>query len=251
MKVGIIGSGNVATVLGRLIHQKKHQVVQVMSQHIDHAKLLAEEWGANYTDFDGIPDESADIYIIAIADNALNDSLIRLSLYNKPVFHTAGSVSKEVLKAVSRNYGVLYPLQSLRKEMSIIPSIPFLIDANNEETLQLLRSFAIELSNEVMIASDDERIKLHIAAVIVSNFTNHLYAIAEDFCNKEKVNFNLLKPLIMETAMRIKELSPATVQTGPALRKDVVTLDKHLKILTAHPTLRTTYLRLTDSIMNP
>lgn len=251
MKVAIIGSGNVATVLGRLIIQKKHQVVQVMSQHIDHAKVLAEEWGANFADFNGLPDVTADIYIIAIADNALNDSLIRLSFHNKPVFHTAGSASKEVLKGVSKNYGVLYPLQSLRKEMTEIPPIPFLIDANNEETLEVLRSFANNLSNDVLIASDDERIKLHIAAVIVSNFTNHLYTIAEDFCNKEKVNFNLLKPLIMETALRIKELSPATVQTGPALRKDVVTLDKHLKILNAHPTLRTTYLRLTDSIMNP
>ena len=86
---------------------------------------------------------------------------------------------------------------------------------------------------------------------IVSNFTNHLYAIAEDFCNSEHVNFNLLKPLIMETASRIRNQSPAAVQTGPAVRKDILTMDKHLRLLINHPKLRTTYLRLTDSIMNP
>jgi predicted short-subunit dehydrogenase-like oxidoreductase (DUF2520 family) len=98
---------------------------------------------------------------------------------------------------------------------------------------------------------DEDRLKLHVAAVIVSNFTNHLYAIAEEYCHKESVDFNMLKPLILETAQRIEHISPAAVQTGPAVRKDIHTLDKHLRLLTNHQKLRTTYLRLTDSIMNP
>jgi predicted short-subunit dehydrogenase-like oxidoreductase (DUF2520 family) len=103
----------------------------------------------------------------------------------------------------------------------------------------------------VQRTTDEERLKLHTAAVIVSNFTNHLYAIAEDFCKSEHIDFNLLKPLILETAQRIMNMSPADVQTGPAVRKDIQTLDKHLRLLVNHPKLRTTYLRLSDSIMNP
>jgi predicted short-subunit dehydrogenase-like oxidoreductase (DUF2520 family) len=251
MRVAIIGSGNVATVLGRLIRSKGHEVVQVMSRTIDHARKLGEELGTAYTDFSGLPDATADMYIAAVADFAVRDCLPHIQLQDKLVVHTAGSVSKDVLKILSVNYGVLYPLQSLRKEMEFIPDIPFLVDGNSEGVIQYVEAFARTLSPEVQRTGDEDRLKLHVAAVIVSNFTNHLYAIAEDYCQKEKVDFNMLKPLISETANRIKNMSPADVQTGPAVRKDIHTLDKHLRLLVNHPKLRTTYLRLTDSIMNP
>ena len=115
----------------------------------------------------------------------------------------------------------------------------------------ILEEFARTLSGSVKRTNDEERLKLHTAAVIVSNFTNHLYAIAEDFCKQEQVSFDLLKPLILETANQDHAYFPADVQTGPAVRKDIQTLDKHLRLLHNYPKLRTTYLRLTDSIMNP
>lgn len=251
MEVVIIGSGNVASVLGRLIISKGHQVKQVMSRNIGHAKALADEFAANYTDFNGQLDRTADLYIISVSDMAIPECVEHVNIPDKLVVHTAGSVSKEVLKNTSYNYGVLYPLQSLRKEMDELPQIPFLVDGNNPYTIKVIHDFAHTLSGNVKVMNDDDRLKLHAAAVIVSNFTNHLYAIAEDFCNKEHVDFNLLKPLIMETAIRIRNQSPVDVQTGPAVRKDILTLDKHLKLLANHPKLKTTYMRLTDSIMNP
>lgn len=251
MKIALIGSGNVATVLGRIIIQNNHKVIQVISRDVDNAKLLAEELGAGFTDFSGKPDLNADMFILAIADQALEHFFSGFGMGNKLVVHTAGSVSIDILKNYSTRYGVLYPLQSLRKEMRNIPSIPFLIDGNCEEVLAVINNFASSISPSVKRAGDEERLKLHAAAVIVSNFTNHLYVIAEDFCQKENISFDMLKPLILETALRIQEVSPAKVQTGPAVRKDILTMDKHLRLLAAHPKLRTTYLRLTDSIMNP
>ena len=251
MKIALIGSGNVATVLGRVIKENNHQVLQVISRDLDNAKLLAEELGASFTDFSGKPDLTADIFILAIADQALEHFFAGFGMGNKLVVHTAGSVPMDVLKKYSTNYGVLYPLQSLRKEMKNIPAIPFLIDGNSAEVAELIMGFATSISHSVNRAGDEERLKLHAAAVIVSNFTNHLYVIAEDFCQKENIDFDLLKPLILETALRIQQVSPAKVQTGPAVRKDISTMDKHLRLFAAHPKLRTTYLRLTDSIMNP
>ena len=251
MKVVIIGSGNVATTLGRLIQKNNHNVIQVTSRNIEHAKLLADELQAAYSDYNGEIDKSADLFIFAVSDMALQECVHHYNIHDKLVMHTAGSVSKDVLKNVSYNYGVLYPLQSLRKEMLEAPEIPFLIDGNNEVVIKTIHDFAITLSPYVQVINDEDRLKLHAAAVIVSNFTNHLYAIAEDFCKSEHVNFDLLKPLIMETASRIKNQSPGAVQTGPAVRKDIITLDKHLRLLSSYPKLRTTYLRLTDSIMNP
>ncbi len=251
MKIALIGSGNVAAVLGRLMVSKQHQIIQVISRDIQNAQTLAQEFAAGFTDFSGKPNLSADIFILAVADQALEHLFAQQEMGNKLVLHTAGSASIDVLQKMSGNYGVLYPLQSLRKEMKLIPPIPFLIDGNTEDVTKFIENFALSISDIVKRVGDEERLKLHAAAVVVSNFTNHLYAIAEEFCEKENVDFGMLKPLILETAYRVQSVLPSKVQTGPAVRKDIITMDKHLRILAAHPKLRTMYLRLTDSIMNP
>lgn len=249
MQVVIIGSGNVATVLGRLLVKNNHKVVQVVSRHPEHAKVLADELGCTFCDMDGNVNNSADIYIVAISDGALYGLHNKLRLGKKLVVHTAGSVPLEVLKDVSENYGVLYPLQSLRSEMKEIKEIPFLIDGNTPETLTVIEDLGNSISSNIVKANDEERLKLHVAAVVVSNFSNHLFTLAEEFCQKENVNFKLLTPLILETAQRTVTHSPSHMQTGPAVRNDVFTLDKHLRLLSNHPKLRYIYLKLTDSIL--
>lgn len=249
MQVVIIGSGNVAAVLGRLLVKNKHQILQVISQHAEHAKVLADELKCSSGDMNALINNDADIYIVAISDGALYGLQNKLQLGKKLVVHTAGSVPLDVLKDVSDNYGVLYPLQSLRSELHDIEKIPFLIDGNTPEIITMVEDFARTISPNVVKATDDERLKLHVAAVVVSNFTNHLFALAEEFCQKENVDFKLLTPLISETAARTVTHSPSSMQTGPAVRNDVFTLDKHLRLLTNHPKLRYIYLKLTDSIL--
>jgi predicted short-subunit dehydrogenase-like oxidoreductase (DUF2520 family) len=245
----MIGSGNVASVLGRLCKQKGHEIVQVVSRNTANAKLLADELNGAYAGYNEKLNDNAGLYIIAVSDSALQELNKSIHLGKKLILHTAGSVSKDVLKDISHNYGVLYPLQSLRKEMEYISDIPFLIDGNTPETITLVEDFAATLSANITKATDEDRLKLHVAAVVVSNFTNHLYALAGSFCKKENVDFNLLKPLIRETADRIQHFSPAAVQTGPAVRNDIFTIDKHLRVLTDHPQLKYIYIKLTDSIM--
>jgi predicted short-subunit dehydrogenase-like oxidoreductase (DUF2520 family) len=249
MRVVIIGSGNVASVMGRIMKQKGHEIVQVVSRNGNHAKLLADELQCAYSDNNSAVDMNAGLYLIAVSDGALYELNKSFHIGNKLILHTAGSVPKYILKDISVNYGVLYPLQSLRKEMTYQNDIPFLIDGNTEETITLAEDFARTISGTVAKASDEERLKLHVAAVVVSNFTNHLYTLAEEFCKAEGVDFKLLVPLINETARRVETHSPADVQTGPALRNDVFTLDKHLRLLSRHPRLKYVYLKLTDSIM--
>ena len=251
MKIALIGSGNVATILGRLILQSNQNIVQVISRNVLHAKELADELGTAYADFTEAVDASCDLIIIAVSDTGIEDLFANIIQNDTLVLHTGGSVSKDVLSRYSKNFGVLYPLQTLRKEMATIPVIPFLVDGSSPEVIETIEKFAGTLSQNVTRATDEERLKIHAAAVIVSNFTNYLYAIAEDFCNKEHIDFNILKPLILETAHRVETASPMEVQTGPAIRKDIQTLDKHLKLFNKYPKLKTTYLRMTDSIMNP
>ena len=252
MRVVIIGSGNVASVLGRKIKKAGHDIIQVISRNNGTAQELADELGcpasSNFTELD----KTGEFFLVAMSDAALNELKEKINVGDKLVVHTAGSVSKDVLKDVSTNYGVMYPLQSLRKEnKNEAIEIPLLIDAINEYSIQYLNEFARSISPVVRNAQDEQRHKLHIGAVMTSNFANHLYCLTLDFCTKENIDFKLLLPLIEETASRLKEHSPCDMQTGPAARKDNITLDKHLRLLTNHPKLRTLYLRMTDSIMNP
>ncbi len=249
MKIVIIGSGNVATVLGIKMLTAGHVIMQVMSEHEEHASILAKKLKCGYAStFESIIKEG-DLYVVAISDKALSEIDKYLFLDKKPVFHTAGSVSKDVLKNMTKNYGVLYPLQSLRKENENTSDIPLLVDANTEENLTLIYDFAKTISDEVQIADDEKRLKLHVAAIIVNNFTNHLYSLAEDYCKNENVDFKLLLPLINETAARLAFHSPKQMQTGPAARNDSETIRKHLEILEKYPALKEIYELFTQSIL--
>jgi predicted short-subunit dehydrogenase-like oxidoreductase (DUF2520 family) len=248
MEVVIIGAGNVATVLGKLIVKRGHNVVQVFSQRLINAAQLADKINAvAINNLDEI-NLSADIYIIAVVDNAIASVAVSLHLSNQLLVHTSGTVSKDVLKGSSTNYGVLWPLQTLRKEIVLQPEIPFVVDGSNEEVKTAIESFAAQFSAIVIQADDDEKRKLHVAAVFASNFVNHLYVLTENYCKKENIDFKLLVPLIIETAERIKKYSPSEVQTGPAIRGDSVTIDKQLHDLEKYPFLRKMYLIITNSI---
>jgi len=250
MRVVIIGAGNVASVFGRLISAANHEIIQVYSRSISSAQSLGKELGCSFVDNLEAVDLTADIYILAITDNALQSIQDSLFLGDKLVVHTAGSVSKKVLSNISSQYGVMYPLQSLRKDQSADQSIiPLLIDANKESVLSIIEQFAFTLSSVVSIVGDEKRLCLHLAAVIVNNFTNHLYTLTAEYCKNEEVDFKMLQPIIEQTALRLRANLPADLQTGPAIRSDQSTLDKHIQALSNHPELKTIYLTFTESLL--
>ncbi len=250
MNIVLLGSGNTATVLAKLMLAKQHSIVQVWSRTFANAHELTLWTGGKAVESLTDITKEADLYIIAVADDAVNSVAAPLQLKNKIIVHTAGSVSKEVLQNASANYGVLYPLQSLRKDMIAIPEIPFLIDANSKEVNVLLYDFAKELSGSVAFANDAERLHMHLAAVIVNNFTNHLYAVAENFCSEKQLHFQMLLPLIQETAQRLTQVSAKDAQTGPARRDDKATIDKHLQLLKEDEKLQFIYQTLSSSILD-
>jgi predicted short-subunit dehydrogenase-like oxidoreductase (DUF2520 family) len=175
MKLVIIGTGNVATVLGKKFKKAGFDIIQVFGRNLKHASMLAEELGSEACNHWVKITEDADIYLVALSDTVLYELADHLTLSSQLVLHTAGSVSIEVLKNISENYGVMYPLQSLRKEMDILTGIPLLIEGNSEHTRQVTWEIARQLSPNVSFVTGDERLKLHVAAVFINNFTNHLY----------------------------------------------------------------------------
>lgn len=249
MDIVIIGSGNVAAVLGRKFIAAGHHILQVVGRNAKAASTLAYEWDTVSTNYQSAINKNADVYIIAVSDDAINEIIAELKLPGKVVAHTAASVPKEVLKKITEHYGVFYPLQSLRKDMQQLPDVPIFYDGSDETTKDILEKLAHSISDEKVVeAGDDARLKLHVAAVVVSNFVNHLYTLAEDYCKKEGLDFKQLLPLIEETASRLKDSSPKQAQTGPAIRHDAETIHKHLELLHNHPQLKNIYVLLTESI---
>jgi len=251
MEIVIIGSGNVAAVLGRKFKAAGHHILQIVSRNASAASELAYEWNTVSSNYLSAVNHHAEIYLIAVPDDAINEVVKDMKLPGKIVAHTAASVSMEVLKKVTNHYGVFYPLQSLRKDMKILPEIPIFFEGSDDLTKKKLQALAHSIANEkVAEAGDDARLKLHVAAVIVSNFTNYLYALAEDYCRKEGIDFKQLLPLIEETANRVKDISPKQAQTGPAIRQDDETVQKHLVLLENYPQLKNIYALMTESIQH-
>jgi predicted short-subunit dehydrogenase-like oxidoreductase (DUF2520 family) len=249
MRIVILGSGNVATVLGKAIKNAGHEVLQVYDRSVLKAIVLANELASVGIDNWQQISLEADIYLMALSDGAIPEVAKKLRLQKGILVHTAGAVSKIVLQYAALHYGVLYPLQSLRKEKTAYENIPLLVDGSSADTIETIVDFANTITSFVAKATDEQRLKLHVAAVVVSNFTNYLYGLAEDYCQKEHVPFAMLQPLIGEVAQRLQNHHAAEMQTGPAIRKDLVTIEKHTELLRDYADLQEVYTFISKKIM--
>ena len=254
MKIVLLGAGNVGVHLGKHLFHLGYTIPVVYSRNIATANALALQINALAVNtLDAIP-TNADLYLLAVADNAilkLANALAMRGINRGLVVHTSGGTPTEPLGAFFHNFGSFYPLQSFSKEK--IPdwsSIPICIHANTTAGIQLLEQIAQKCSPHVHLINDEQRAALHVAAVFVNNFTNHLYHIGETITKNYQVDFNLLKPLINETVVKIAQHTPRSMQTGPAKRNDTKTIEKHLNMLHNHPDWQHLYKILTQSIQD-
>ncbi len=247
IRLSIIGSGNVAQHLIQAFSKAADiELVQVFSRKKESVSRLITE-DKIITDFNDLI--AVDLVIIAVTDEAIAEVSKEIPLSNLLVVHTSGSVAIEAISNKNRQ-GVFYPLQtfSISKEVDF-KTIPICIEAQNEKDFQILETVAISISDTVYEISTEQRKALHAAAVFVSNFVNHLYQIGNDICIKNDLSFDILKPLIQETANKILTLSPKEAQTGPAKRQDTQTINAHLNFLTDEHQ-KEIYKMLTKSIID-
>lgn len=229
INVIFLGFGNVNTHLFDALHKSdKISVLQVFNRN--YIKMILPFENIPFTD-DISKIEDADVYIIGIPDDAISSFSESLAFQNKLVVHTSGGAAMNVLSSKNRR-GIFYPLQSFSKQRKVdFKDIPICIEAENSNDLKLLQKLGKTISENVVEISSDKRAKLHLAAVFVNNFVNHLYEIGSELLKEEDLPFELLKPLIVETASKIESLSPQEAQTGPAKRNDIKTIEKHLHLL--------------------
>lgn len=239
----ILGTGHVASHLFNAFQATQHcKVIQVYNHRAESLKDF-ENQTATTTDLGHL--KEADLYILCLKDDAITDVARQIETSKGIIAHTSGS--QAILE--SSNSAVFYPLQTFTKGTSLdYAQIPFCLEANSEENLDVLKTIAHQISNQVFEISSAQRQTLHLAAVFVCNFTNHLYAIGEYICKEDDMPFDILKALIQQTADKVQRHSPSAVQTGPAVRNDQSTIKRHLRQLNKNNHIDI-YQLLTQSII--
>ena len=250
----IIGSGKVASALSKAFSEKEElKLLQLVSRNRETGNALAKERKCGYTSsFEEIV--PADYYIIAVSDNAVKEVSQAIAPYirNGIVCHTSGSVPLDILDNRIQKRGVFYPLQSFSQGVTVdFQKVPLLIEGNTPESEAKLHELARIISPHVSSVTSEKREKVHLAAVFINNFTNHLFTLGSRIMEEAHLPFGYLKPLLQNTFEKItqNESSPETLQTGPAARNDMETIERHRRLLQEYPDLLKVYDAMTDSII--
>ena len=232
-KVVFIGAGNVSTSLAYAFSNAGWSIAQVYSRTINSASALANLYSSNAINIISEIEYSADLYIIAVPDSSIFEIVDLIPSVNGVVVHTSGSTPLSVLsKLKSRGIGVFYPFQTFSRSRIVeLSSVPIFVEAGSDDSLNFLTSIGNELSHNVSYLNSEKRLLLHISGVFACNFTNHILALTYRLANENGIDFKVLQPLVEETVIKAFTANPKDVQTGPAIRNDISTMNKHSELL--------------------
>lgn len=248
MRIVCLGSGNVASHLAIAFKEAGMDVIQVWSRNLNHVTDLAGTIGAEPIDNLKLVDSTADLYVIAVKDDAIVNIASALPDINGVVVHTSGSTPIGLLSRFS-HHGVFYPLQTFSKNKHLeLTGTPMCLEASSNLAYEIMEQASLAIGASVYQIDTIQRKTLHLAAVFACNFTNHLYHLANTILTENSLKFDMLRPLIMETALKVQEEMPVDVQTGPAVRHDDQTINRHLELLNPMPELQEIYETLSNSI---
>lgn len=252
--IAIIGTGNVAWHLAPALENAGHTVTEVYSRDIHRAdKITGQLYVTASKDDLDFSESPAEIFILAVSDHAIPDIADSIILPEESILvHTSGTLPLGILDYSSASYtGILYPLQTFTKSRQIsFQDVPFLLESDHQPTLQKLKILAKSLSPHQYIVKSQDRQALHIAAVFASNFTNHMLRLSEEIMNRQGLDFEMLKPLIVEQINKSLEIGAKKSQTGPAVRGDINTLDVHYQFLLYKEELAEIYRRISQDIID-
>ncbi len=253
-KITIIGTGNVAWHLAQGLEKGGHVINELYGRSLEKVTEIADSlYSAKVTGQLDFANSSSDIFILAVSDGAISSIASEIVLPDHAtIVHTSGTVPLAALEfAAADHYGVLYPLQSFTRKVPLkLDEVPFFIEGSDLETENRLRDLAGDISNQVYLADSEKRSFLHLAAVYVSNFTNHLLTLGKELAESNELDFEMLKPLINETIDKALKMGPKDSQTGPAMREDYTTIEKHLELLSEQEEYQKIYRILSQSIID-
>ncbi|NVK49187.1 MAG: DUF2520 domain-containing protein [Cyclobacteriaceae bacterium] len=253
-KIAFLGAGNVAWHLAPALENTGHQITEVYSRDLAHAKRVTERlYTAIPKDDLDFSDSEAQVFILAVKDDAIAEVADAVILPEESILvHTSGTLPLDILNYSSATYtGIFYPLQSFTAGQKMdISEVSFLLESDDQEILKILRKLAKSLSHHIYTVRSKDRKAVHVAAVFASNFTNHMIRIAEELMQRQGLDFEMLKPLIVETISKSLQIGAKKAQTGPAIREDYETLEEHHHFLNYNEQLAEIYRLISQDIID-
>jgi predicted short-subunit dehydrogenase-like oxidoreductase (DUF2520 family) len=248
--ISFAGAGRVATAICRAIFEAGFNVELIVSLSEQNGRSLAESCEASWSPELLFPN-STDIIIVAVPDHCLKNVLERIKCRPETlVAHTAGSVGLDHFPEHIKRRGVFYPLQTFSKGRKVdFNKLPILLESSDIHSSEMLQNLAISLGGETHFVSAEQRMMIHLSAVFICNFTNHMLTQGKQVALKAGVPFKILYPLLKETVSKAIDIGPERSQTGPAIRDDQNTIEKHLELLSFSPELQRIYSEITTSII--
>jgi len=247
----IIGTGNVANHIGPALLNAGHTILQVYGRSQVKAEDLAQKLNSERVPSLAEISLKADGYLLMGSDKAILKVLSKLPRIKGLVCHTSGAIGADLITDNGFSGGYFYPLQTFRTGEELeLNNTPIFVRSDSRESEKKLTQLATTISSEVAIITDSEKQKLHLAAVVVNNFVNHLFGLTDDFLAQEGLSFKYLEPIIRTTVRRALKSNPKLIQTGPAKRNDINTIEKHMNMLDDKPLLQHVYHQLTKSIQS-
>jgi len=249
MDYSIIGTGNMATFLSLRLKEAGHNCIGIYGRNVKKTAALAKEVYANtYGSIMDVKDES-DVCIMAVSDHAIEELSKPLIIKKGTLIHTAGSISIDVTSNAAVNRAVMWPIYSiLKNDLPKTRNIPCAWEASSDKAQKDVLAIIAAFSDIPQEVKGDKRLWLHFTAVLGNNFINHLATICAQICEQQQLPFTLLEPILLQTIDRIAHYAPSDMQTGPAKRNDLVTINKHLGLLDNHPEWGNIYKAMTESI---
>lgn len=230
-----MGSGNVAYHLSKAFQENKIPVSQLFGRNENDLKFISEQL---QIPFSTTQLQDADLYMICVSDGSISEVSKLITKENCLVAHTSGSLPKEILEGNFRKAS-FYPLQTFSKSKDLdYKEVPFFVESDDENDLELLKNLALHISKKVMISTYEKRKYIHLTAVFACNFVNHLFARAKEISDLQEIPFDYFLPLIKETTAKIEILEPKLAQTGPAIRNDERVLKAHEDLITDEEQLK-------------
>lgn len=254
LQIAIIGTGNVAWHLSAALENAGHVITEVYGRDSRKAeKITSQLYGTEVQDHLDFTQSHAQLFILAVSDEAIEELADAILLpENSTLVHTSGSMSLDILGYSSAdNIGIFYPLQGFTKQKNIsFEGVPVLLESDDNRTLTLLKKLVKSLKSQVFEVSSKDRKAIHVAAVFASNFTNHMIGIAQEIMLRQGLDFDMLKPLIVEQINKTLEIGAKKAQTGPAIREDLEILENHYQFLAYNDQLAEIYRLISQDIID-
>jgi predicted short-subunit dehydrogenase-like oxidoreductase (DUF2520 family) len=248
--ITVVGSGRVAEALTVALYGTGHKIVSVISRNLTTARALAEKVNSTATQSMRISAET-NLLLLAVPDSAIGE--VAKGLITDPstiVVHTSGSTGTDVFPPAIRHYGVIYPLQTFTSGRQVgMADIHFFTEASDARSHELIDKVVSSVGRNIHHLDTERRRVLHLSAVFVSNFVNHMLVAGIITAGRKGIDQSVFEPLVRETVEKAFELGPLPSQTGPAIRNDINTIEKHIELLSFSDDLRNLYRIITDSII--